>query len=129
MPTYLSGITFHSTGKNNVLLIFCGSHAELLALSDSNDSEEDKLSDAPGDKESGCMEEDEGEGQQADFVSTFEKPMLTPKALLPMSVDVDSNMMEAQAPVTNEPISNITEHEENNNVSSCSHYILKFRLT
>ena len=65
----------------------------MSALSDSNDSEEDKLSDAPGDKKSACMEEDKGEEQQEDFVSTFKKPMLTPKALLPMSVDID--VMEA----------------------------------
>ena len=129
MPTCLSGITFYSIGRNDVLLIFCGSHAKLLAL-DSNDLEEDMLSDAPGDEEGTCMEEDKGEEQQEVFKSTFEKPMLNPKALLPMSKDVDVNdMMEAQAPVTNDSISNITEHKENNNVSLCYCYILKFILT
>ena len=65
----------------------------MSALSDSNDLEEDKLSDAPGDKESVCMEEDKGEEQQEDFISTFKKPTLTPKALLLMSMDID--VMEA----------------------------------
>ena len=37
------------------------------------------------------------------------------EALWLMSKDI--NMMEAHAPITNEPILNITEHEENTNVS------------
>jgi hypothetical protein len=124
--THLSGITFHSIERNDVLLIFCDSHAESSAL-DSSDSEEDMLSDAPGDEESIPMEEDREEEQQEVFESTLENPALNPKAFLPMSEDVD--MMEAQAPVTKEPISNITEHEENNNVSLFYCYILKFILT
>ena len=65
------------------------------------------LSDAPEDK-STHMEEDEGEEQQEVFESTFENPAPKPKASLLMSDDVD--MMEAQAPVINELISNIIEH-------------------
>ena len=64
------------------------------------------------------MEEDKEEDQQEIFEPTFENPTLNSKALLPMNEDVD--MMEATAPVsavTNESISNITEHEENNYVS------------
>ena len=60
MHTYLSGITFYSIDRNDVLLIFCDSYAESLAL-DSSDSEEDMLSDAPGDEESIPMEEDREE--------------------------------------------------------------------
>jgi hypothetical protein len=92
---------------------------------DPDDSEEDMLSNAPGD-ESAHMEEDEGEEQQEVFESTFENPVLNPEPLLPMSEDVDMTELEAQAPVTNEPISNIIEHE---NVSLCYRYILKLILT
>jgi hypothetical protein len=75
---------------------------------------EEAPSDVPGDEESASIEEDMDEEQQREQVfESFEKPTLNAEALLPMSKDVD--IMEAA--VSNEPISNITEHEENDNVS------------
>jgi hypothetical protein len=80
------------------------------------DSDE-ALSDDLADGEGLPMEEDEGEEQKEVFERTFENPMLNAEVLLPMNEDVD--MVELTAPVTNELISNITEHEENNDVSLC----------
>ena len=79
---------------------------------------EETPSDITGDGESASMNEDMGEEQQEEVCeSTFEKYTLNGKALLPMFEDVD--MMEAPpvAAVSNEPISNIAKHEENDKVS------------
>ena len=79
---------------------------------------EETPSDITGDGESASMNEDMGEEQQEEVCeSTFEKPMLKAEALLLMFKDI--NMMEALpvAAVSNELISNITEHEENDKVS------------
>jgi hypothetical protein len=70
------------------------------------DSDEEVLSDDLADA---ALEEDEGDEEQV-FEPTFKNPTLDAEALLPMNEDVD-----AAAPVS-AAISNVTEHEENNDV-------------